>query len=391
MTLIFRMSGLIDIDTIFPLLPIKRISPKEYNSSGKRVNVKNLKIPLVKPGSIISAKYVDQKRGLIVSNSRPFKNSISMYISTQMKYINMKISPHTIQITGAKSFANGREAVNHFVNHIYNIHNNLRNMSQNPEERDQVIEWILKKCRGFSFLKDIGDERKVISDRLELIDCDSEKIKKGLNLEFVKFLSSYIIDFKDPDYIENCSYQNDDYNTYKIFLNLLKLRDSCIIEHPYKIRKMDISTLNINYSLGFLVDRQKLYKLVNGREGFYAEYSNTIVNRCTILLPCPELPPNGTKNKKPVHSILVYRSGAVTQSSPHPALMKKAYEKFNKLVRRIKPMIEIHDPKAVHKLKYRPQKFLKPTPDLMLKKIDFTEQVSSNSIEKEKCCVEPDL
>lgn len=377
MTLIFRMRGLIDIDTIFPLLPIKRISSEEYRTINKRVNVKNLKIPLVKPGSIISAKYKDQKRGLIVSNSKPFKNSISMYISTQMKYINMKISPHTIQITGAKSFANGREAVNHFVNHIYNIHDNLRNMNENPEERDKAVEWILKKSRGFSFLKDLENGEKILSDRLELVDYNSEENKS----EFIKFLSSYIIDFKDPEYIENGSYQNDDYNTYKIFLNLLKQRDSCIVEHPYKIRKMDISTLNINYSLGFLVDRQKLYELINGREGFSAEYHNTIVNRCTILLPCPELPPNGTKNKKPVHSILVYRSGAVTQSSPHPILMKMAYEKFNNLIRRIKPMIEIRDPKAIHKLKCRPLKCLKPTSDLMIKNVnDYIEQ------NLEQCC-----
>lgn len=377
MTLVYRMSGLIDLATIFPLLPIKRLDISAF--SGKKNNVKNFKIPVVsEPGSILSAGFGHEVRGIIRSSApEAFKNSITLDISTKLKNINMKISPQTIQLTGAKSFSGGREAVEYFIDHVYNIDNMLREMNYKPEERDAAMEWVIENTKGITMLiRDYEVENGFyIENQINMIDIKDNLVKqeiedKKLNIKFIEFLLSYVLDFKDPHFLDNGSSMDDSHSTYNLFLNLLKNKECCIIDYPYGIEVMDIGTININYSLGFLVDRHKLANLINGYKGFFGRFFNSIENKSTIQLPCPELPPRGSKRKQPMHSILVYRSGAVTQSGPRPDLMKKAYYIFNEFVKKYRQMIEIKDENNPQvSIKYRPvykNTIIEPTHDLTL-------------------------
>lgn len=352
-TMVFRMKGEIDLHTLFPLLPITKLDLPV--KSGRSSNVKNFKIPVLAPaGSIVSARVEDQVLGIVRSTSKKaFKNSITLDMAIKTKYINMKVSRQTIQMTGPKSIDNGKEAVVYLIKHIYHINSMLRQMYTNPIERDAAIEWVLANTKSSDTYMMYEDGDWDIDYGVEMPTCP---IPDNINKIFADFLLSHITKY-------------DSYLTYTLFLNLIKNKKSCIITQPYDIGKVEIGTININYSLNFMIDRHKLVNLINGRNGFLARFVNSIETKASIELPCPELGPRGSKNKQPSHSILVYRSGKVTQSGPRPDLMKKAYYKFNNLVKKLRPFIEIESENPAMKLRYIPiydNKLPEPTSDLLL-------------------------
>ncbi|HLX52744.1 MAG TPA: hypothetical protein VKR58_02330, partial [Aquella sp.] len=132
-----------------------------------------------------------------------------------------------------------------------------------------------------------------------------------------------------------------DFNTYEEYsLNLdwfLSLKS--IYEKDVENSLCDIKCLrfaygnnNYNYKLGFEIKLTKLNMIFRKNPEFDCERINTVSKYVRLSLPMvipPELKDQvGSKSKTPSHKFIIYKTGSVTQSGPHPFLNNIAYNKF---------------------------------------------------------------
>src|SRR5438105_1138890 len=106
----------------------------------------------------------------------------------------------------------------------------------------------------------------------------------------------------------------------------------------------DISTMaNYNYDLGFLINRYELAKRMRDETDFTVIYDNTKAYYIKLELPYVRDESFDLIRKKsevPKHTLMVYKSGKVTQSGPGFELMKICYDKFRTEICRLRPYIE---------------------------------------------------
>ena len=151
MTVIFDIIGTAVIEAAFPLLPITRMNLSE---NGK--NSKKFKIPW--PGSeyascIFSAKFAGITRGIIkTSKNKSFRNSVGIDICTSEKNVSAKLSKNKIHMCGPNSEELAKEAAQHIIDHLVRIQKELDYISEHIEERDQVIQWLIKETKGENFI-----------------------------------------------------------------------------------------------------------------------------------------------------------------------------------------------------------------------------------------------
>jgi|SRR6056297_162436 len=352
-TAICDMKGDIDQETFFNLLPITKIetSPDNEKSKAKKYKFKTLG----KPGTILSARYNERYRGIVRSvNTKAFKNSITFDISTEKKVVNIKLSRKTVHLTGVKSVGNGQEAIRYIVKHVYTIDDLLKRMNAYRNLRDRTIEWVRQNTKGENMLI---KNSKSVYEIFTKTQFPLITIPEDVDLQYAMFLLEFIDEYEN-------------HNIYSMFLEYVKRCEKCINEGPYDIDKFRIGTMNINYYLGFFVNRRVLNKLIQNKKPEYtSRFYNVIENKVTINKICPELPPSGSKKKRPRHSLLIYKTGMVTQSGPRPDLMKEVYDEINAFIREHKDMIESYNPeertKKLTVKKYK--KHIQPTKDLLLK------------------------
>ncbi|CAH6419401.1 Hypothetical protein HVR_LOCUS606 [uncultured virus] len=332
MTMIMALSNGVNTEAAFHLLPITRIAIQQTRESSK------CKLPhCIIPGSILSMRYRGNTRGVIRSNSDPFKNAVTIDISTRKKNISLKLSSFSIQMCGASSREDGIEAATHVLNHLKRIQHILYRIQSDPVRSLAAIEWVKNNTRGAPAEKPYWDMRHFTNVILRIyrpipdhsITKPMSLIPTDLDQEITVFLLSLCDDFL---------YHSDLCRKLDFIPNI-----HTIIDEPLELKHVDEAMVNYNYSLGFEVDRANLNQYIDGANGFIARYNNALATCVTIELPYE--PPLGTvikrrKNKIPHHTFLVYRSGSITQSGPGGGLMRDAYYLFMYTIAQLRPYIQ---------------------------------------------------
>lgn len=320
MTLIITLNNGVNTDVAFLLLPITRIAIQQTRESSK------CKLPHCKiPGSILSMRYRGNVRGVIRSKCPPFKNAVTIDISTSQKNINLKLSSFSIQMCGASSREDGIEAANYILLHLKNIQAILNIIQNNIPDAMMAIDWVKNNTKGMITEKphwEVKQCRDIILNIYKPTICHNIikpmiEIPENLNKDVVMFLLSLCDDFL---YHEDMCHKLD-------FIPNIRT----IIDEPLELIRVDEAMVNYNYSLGFEVDRDKLNQFIDGINGFISRYNNALSTSVTIELPYEPAPGTSIKrrkNKIPHHTFLVYRSGSVTQSGPGRKLMENAYYLF---------------------------------------------------------------
>lgn len=336
MTLCMSLTNGVNTEAAFHLLPVTRIVIQQTRESSK------CRLPHCEvPGSILSMRHRGNTRGVIRSKSDPFKNAVTIDISTTKKNISLKLSSFSIQMCGASSREDGIEAATHVLNHLHHIQTILTQMQLDPTGTLQAIEWVKNNTRGPVTEKPFWDLQQFINVTLRVYRPISDysiikpltPIPDNLNKEITTFLLSLCDDFL---------YHTDMCRKLDFLPNI-----HTIIDEPLELKHVDEAMVNYNYSLGFEVDRANLNRFIDGQNGFISRYNNALATSVTIELPYE--PPAGTaikrrKNKIPHHTFLVYRSGSVTQSGPGGTLMRDAYYLFMQTIVQLQPYIQYNPP-----------------------------------------------
>jgi hypothetical protein len=332
MTLIMTLKGEIDIQAAFQLLPITRIQIYKARESSK------CKLPHCStPGAILSMKYRGCIRGIIRNKTRPFKNAVTIDISTFKKNINLKLSSSSIHMCGASSLADGIEAATHIMNHVRHIQEILNKIQNNLSHTLYIIEWIKMVTKGPSQVQKILLETREYNNiTMNIVEVKTYNtiIKSQIpfpldfNTEIANFLLSLCDDFI---YHEDLCMKLD-------FIPKI----SNITSDNLEIENINEVMVNHNYFLGFRVNRDMLDKLMKGRNGFLSRYDNELGPAVIIELPysLSDTEIKRRRNKVPHNTFLVYSSGAVTQSGSGTSDMKGAYHKFIATIHEILPFIQ---------------------------------------------------
>lgn len=344
MTMIMSLTNGVNVEAAFQLLPITRIAIHQTRESSK------CKLPhCAIPGSILSMRYRGNVRGVIRSKLDPFKNAVTIDISTVKKNISLKLSSFSIQMCGASSREDGIEAATHVLNHLIYVQNILTRMGDDPGGTYDAIEWVKNVTRGELVERPIWDEQEFTNVSLRIyrpILCHTI-VKPVISVqgENQGDVISSIPNNLDNHVVMFLLYLCDDFIYHEDMCRKLDFIPNIhvIIDEPLALKHVDEAMVNYNYSLGFEVDRYLLNLYIDQQHGFISRYNNALATSVTIELPYD--PPAGTsikrrKNKIPHHTFLVYKSGSVTQSGPGGTLMHDAYYLFMNVISQLKPYIE---------------------------------------------------
>lgn len=343
-TLVITLSNRVNADIAFQVLPITRVVVQQTRESSK------CKIPHCKtPGSILSMRYRDNIRGLIRNKSNPFKNAVTIDISTVQKNINLKLSSYSIQMCGASSNSDGVEAATHIINHLKNIQSILNLVQNNTVQTLEAIEWIKDITRGNVVERIYSEEKRFINVTLLINHTTDNEISRPmipipitLNQNITIFLLSLCDDF---------IYHSDMCRKLDFMLKIPGVIDPLldtenpllVLDYPLELKNIDEAMVNYNFSLGFEVDRAKLNQYIDGINGFISRYNNALATSVTIELPyTPSITSSikRRKNKVPHVSFLCYRSGSITMSGPGGTIMYDSYYLFMNTISELQTYIE---------------------------------------------------
>lgn len=352
MTLVAQLAGWVNLDWAFSLLPITQVNLPEQNRRKQKI-----KLPHVDtPGAILSLRHKGHTRGIIRSSNRKFfKNSITIDIATREKNLCMKLSLNKFQICGATSLEQGREGCQYVIDALLAIQKELNYIADNREKAVTTLRLLKELTKGEELLRPetestsmslsteagLTPSRQVSDFAIRRIGDLSVYASEDFDVRIANFLYRQAADFSYHSHFAT-----------EIDFIVLMLRH--LVSEDLAIASICEVMVNLNYDLGFDVDRAKFCRLLNLREGFFARYNNMLEHSVTVHLPYE---PDETrallrkKSKPPCHTFIVYHSGLVTQSGPGGQLMREAYYKFNEVVARIRDQVMVDQPR---KLKYVP-------------------------------------
>ena len=331
MTIVVSLTQEVDKRMVFNFLPWVLV-PIEQKPKAKKIKLPHCKIP----GAILNLRFGNQTRGIRVNKSKPFKNAVTMTISTRVKNINLKLSSSSVQMCGASSIADGTEAVEHLLYHIEHIQHMIDYIQSHQEEATQIVQWLTEQMRGEPCERHTEYIRDGEGLALRVINTSNDfyirnltaVIPTSFNTELVNFFLSFFLDHK---------YFSDLQKKWMYAFRNIRFYNA--VPH---ISSVSSSMVNYNYSLDFKVDRQALCTFINKNNGFLSRYNNAISQAVTVEMvynPPPNSIVKKRKNKIPHHTFLIYRSGAVTQSGPSIELMEEVYYQFMETISNIKPNI----------------------------------------------------
>ena len=102
----------VNTENAFYYSPITRMEVYQNRETAK------CKLPHCEiPGSILSMTFRYHVRGINRNKAKPFKNAVTIDISTIKNNIKFKIIAYSIQMCRASSRADGEEAAQHIMNH----------------------------------------------------------------------------------------------------------------------------------------------------------------------------------------------------------------------------------------------------------------------------------
>jgi len=343
------VEGAINIDWAFSLLPITRVQLPEQ----KRIKQK-IKLPKVDiPGSILSLRHKGHTRGIIRSTSKKFfKNSVTIDLSISTKNLCIKLSASKFHVCGANSVEQAMEGIQHIIDKLNEIQEEIDYINKNNEKALTTLRILKEITKGTSITRQHNDSTsmscdvdnnndEVIDYTIRNIENFSNYVNEDFDLRIANFLYRQAVDFI---YHSHFSTEIDYILTIKNIIN-----------YKLEIQNYWKAMVNINYDLGFDINRNELCNLINGREGFFARYNNMMEHSVTIHLPYTPSKERQLrkKAKQPCHTFIVYQSGLVTQSGPGDDIMEEAYYKFNNLIKKLVDDIMIKD--CIRKIKYIPK------------------------------------
>lgn len=335
MVIIVQLSHDIDNNLAFHLLPITKMALPVVTGKNK------CKLPHCSvPGSMISIRHRDKVRGLVTSTSNAFKNAVNIDISIARKNISVKLSgSNKMQMCGAKSLNDGIEAAQYIVEHLTRIQRILDSMNADPNLTQKTIDWVTEATCGPDVIvkqyETVGtgtiklNVPKYTTMSSIVIPSDAE-IPSDMNCDLARYLLQLAVDYEHHDMFKS-----------KIdFLPNL----SFVAPLDLKVSAAESATVNFNYSLGFEIDREALNEEIQNY-GFDSRY-NPAMRRYDVAIELPYTPdPNSIinrekKGKVPHHTLMVYRTGSVTQSGPNVELAKDVYYRFMSAISEIRPIIQ---------------------------------------------------
>lgn len=353
-TLIIILQGTsaVSLDAAFELLKITRIHLPQPKRQTQKYKIPHCS----SPGAILSLRYKGFTRGIIRStSSKHFKNSITMDIATRQKNISVKLSSTKMQICGASSVEQGVEGANYIIQQLLEIQDALDRIQSQPDVADRTITWLKEAIMGDPTHRIVSESTESSeSDKNAVIPWDAVRILQDHTLRepttpYPDTVDKQVVDFLLrllPDFI-----YHTDFCSQLDWIRQVKT----VTTRPLAIQQVHKAMVNYNYDLGFSVQRFELVRRINGLNGFFARYNNSIEHNVTVELPyeVPEQHRNmRRKNKNPCHIFLVYMSGLVTQSGPGEELMRDAYYLFNSTINSIREYII--KPDIPRTLKYKP-------------------------------------
>src|SRR5437868_5497725 len=123
LTMTTPLNGVVDIDTLFRLLPITY--PKTLSGGPIQIPKSRGKIPFFGlEGIIISARYAKKSRGARVGGGF-MSNVISVDLQTGQKNIHLKVSGSKLQLTGALSEEMGDRAFSTMCWHVNSVQGHI--------------------------------------------------------------------------------------------------------------------------------------------------------------------------------------------------------------------------------------------------------------------------
>lgn len=379
MTLVLPLHGNVNLDAAFELLKITRIQLPQPKRQTQKYKIPHCS----EPGAILSLRYKGFTRGIIRStSSKHFKNSITIDVATKVKNVSIKLSSTKIQMCGASSVDQGLEGANYIIQQLLDIQDSIDRIQNNPEVANTTINWLKEAIMGDA-------THRIVSESTEGSERSETENNAVIPWDAVRISQDHTLKVPTAPYPENVDAQ-----IVSFFLRLLPdfiyYSDFCseidwirtvksVTTRPLEIQQVHKAMVNYNYDLGFSVNRFELVRRINGLNGFFARYNNSIEHNVTVELPyeVPEQHRNmRRKNKNPCHIFLVYMSGLVTQSGPGEELMRDAYYLFNSTINSIRE--HIIKPDIPRTLKYKPTWAI-PKSELVKQNADFN-GITANTV-----------
>jgi hypothetical protein len=342
MCLIYSLNHVINTKLLFVLAPIVKYDVDKKAKT--KTKCKLTKLTGIPSHTIISANYLTDKRGIIRNYKKGMKNMIQTYLSIGEKVVYCTINPETVNIFGMKSIEQGHKTINiifEIINEIDEIINNLDNSHFEYIENNMKISVKRIKLINGKIASSLENKLISIPEALEKLDQSdlSDNDKK-----YIKYLIGLSVDFDNYDsYIEKITWIQKNFclnKNFTLFNDPVDSGDSGDSTEkevePLNFKFFYGSMINYNYSLECRIDLGKLSEIINSYDKFFSVYDSDAPNcGLNIQIPYDEIKnrPKNHNKEVPHHSIMVYKTGNITQSGPEHELNRDIYYKFISIIK----------------------------------------------------------
>ncbi|SNW62864.1 Hypothetical protein ORPV_960 [Orpheovirus IHUMI-LCC2] len=348
MVFVAELEGDVNTYSSFAFLPITVIDIKPTTKKTKKIKIPHCD----KVGAILSMCMKGQVRGILKSlDSKGFKNSVSIDISTSRKNLNIKLSKNSMHITGALSEDDAQEGCALLIKNILYTRDLVNKMRNNLEEVETICNWFVENSRGTQFEKEEIIEQENACYHIRSTDWNIKYPDADKYCSFVENHDNDIVLFFVRTLVEavmeglNLSHFERMLGHIK---NIMKIPESdyegpIISSDNLRVSSMKCSMIKYDYKLPYDVDVQKLCVAINGYNGFIARHNNQVRLSARIILPYD---PEGIenihvkKNQNAKHTFIVNGCGSVSQHSPCHSLGCDAYKMFMEALLDLKEFIE---------------------------------------------------
>lgn len=354
---------------------------KHYSAEAKEMSTASGYPHNGQPGFIWAMSYEKAQRG-----SKPqggFKNCIMLTMSICNKNVAMKLASGSIHLCGIKNESMAMETFEVLKYNINSIEEVLNYMKRNPEAVKRTVNFIRTITKGEpGYVVELADEFVPASDTYFLdgttclmVNSDtfrklqqkasylnkelaskvlsqSEVLNQHVNAYPIFVYHAHCMTYPttnedlpkdcDPLVFEFLMNKISDFNVYEYYSEFLDYVTSVSSLYIEPIESASVMYVNINYSydIGVRINRSNFRNFVTAcGSGFTAEYHKTSDRFVTVYLPFEiptHLQASIKRTKKPekmCHKFIVYKTGSVTQSGPHPELNHQAYILFMTMIK----------------------------------------------------------
>lgn len=317
------------LDLLFTLFPIKRIVLTHHV-------IKRTKIvlPILNdcPGAILSCKFRDETRGIIVNKKSTFKNCITIIMCIPNRLLNIAIYKNKLLIRGCHNEDEARLGIQYIFEHILDIQEKLNLVHQNINETGTILDKLYSIIKG----------NEILRDKTEMEgETNASKIK-DYDIKHIANVNEFFGDANIANFFNIQALGYNHLSHFKKECNWICNTSKEVYNGDLDEHQIITTMVNINYSLGFKVNLNTLSSMLNNAAGFFCIYDNSVQKFLNIKLPYTRTSEENDliKSKKPAcHSFIVKRSGNVTQSGPGGERMKEAYLLFMKRISSIRELI----------------------------------------------------